>query len=315
MKDPLISIACITYNQEDLVTDCLDSIARQSYGPIELVVCDDASTDGTVQVVEDWIAAHKNRFEKAVFLKNTVNLGISATHDRALRQTSGKWIKYIAGDDILAENCASRIVKFCKETGTTWGQALVKPFFDTLDDLPSIEMPYRRFRKYYSYDPAGQFRMFSRACFFCAPGNFFERSLLEKIGFLDTEFRTFEDWHTWLRLTRSGHTARLLPEPLVFWRRHPKSITYSALDVGNLSFYQDQVRVVEKYVLPYEEDLDWVTRKHLSCNLAYLKLFIEKGATLESHRKARWLRLKNPLWWMEFHYYLLHKLLPPRKGV
>ena len=315
LKDPLFSIACVTYNQEDLVTECLDSIARQDYGPIELVVCDDASTDGTARVVEEWIVAHGNRFENTVFLKNAANLGISATHDRALRQTSGKWVKYIAGDDILADNCTSRIAEFCKNTGTTWGQALVKPFFGTMEDLPGIEMPYRRFRKYFSYDPAGQFRMFSRQCFFCAPGNFFERSLLEEIGFLDTEFRTFEDWHTWLRLTRAGHAARLLPEPLVFWRRHPKSLSYSAMDVGNAAFSQDQVRVVEKYVLPYEKELDWVTRKHLSCNLAYMKLFIEDGATLESHRKARWLKLKNPLWWMEFPFFIINKLFPPRKGV
>jgi len=315
LKDPLFSIACVTYNQEDLVTECLDSIARQDYGPIELVVCDDASTDGTVRVVEEWIAAHGTRFENAVFLKNPANMGISATHDRALRQTSGKWVKYIAGDDILADNCASSIADFYRKTGTTWGQALVKPFFGTMEDLPGIEMPYRRFRKYFSYDPAGQFRMFSRQCFFCAPGNFFKRSLLEEIGFLDTEFRTFEDWHTWLRLTRTGHAARLLPETLVFWRRHPKSLSYSAMDVGNVAFSQDQVRVVEKYVLPYEQELDWVTRKHLSCNLAYMRLFIEDGATLESHRKARWLKLKDPLWWMEFPFFLINKLFPPRKGV
>lgn len=314
LKEPLFSIACVTYNQEELITECLDSIARQDYGPIELVLCDDASTDGTTRVVEDWLAANKNRFENAVFLKNTANLGISATHDRALRQTSGKWVKYIAGDDILADNCASCIAEFCKETGTTWGQALVKPFFGTLEDMPGIELPFRRFRKYFSYDPAGQFRMFARSCFFCAPGNFFERSLLEGIGFLDPEFRTFEDWHTWLRLTKAGHSAKLLPETLVFWRRHPKSLSFSAMDIGNVSFCQDQVRVVEKYVLPNEKDLDWVTRKHLSCYLAYMKLFIQEGATHKAHRKARWLKLKDPLWWKDFGVFIRDKILLTFKG-
>ncbi len=280
-----------------------------------MIVCDDCSTDGTVQAVEEWIGAHQDRFENIVFLKNEKNLGISATHDRALRQTSGRWVKYIAGDDILADNCASRIAEFCRKTGTTWGQVLVNPFFGTMEDLPGIELPYRRFRKYFSYDPAGQFRMFSRQCFFCAPGNFFERSLLDGIGFLDTEFRTFEDWHTWLRLSRAGYAARLLPETLVFWRRHPKSLTYSALDVGNVGFFEDQVRGIEKHVLPYENQLDWVTRKHLSCNLAYMKLFIENGATLESHRKARLLKLQDPLWWKDLGFFIGDKIFPKPKGV
>lgn len=315
LKDPLFSIACVTYNQEDLVKECLDSIARQDYEPIELVICDDASTDSTIRVVEEWLAANKNRFENAVFLKNTANLGISATHDRALRQTSGKWVKYIAGDDILADNCASRVAEFCKKTGTTWGQALVKPFFGKLEEMPGIDLPFRRFRKYLSYNANGQFRMFARMCFFCAPGNFFERSLLEGIGFLDTEFRTFEDWHTWLRLTRAGHAARLLPETLVFWRRHPKSLTFSARDIGNVLFCQDQVRVLEKYVLPHEKELDWMTREHISCNLAYLKLLIQNGGTHKAHRKARWLKLTDPLWWKDLGFFIKDKIFPTHKGI
>ncbi|WP_423218566.1 glycosyltransferase [Thermanaerovibrio acidaminovorans] len=310
LTDSLFSIVCVTYNQEDFIMDCLDSIAGQDYRKIELIVCDDCSTDRTVQVVEEWLEKHQDRFDNIVFLKNKENLGISATHDRGLRCAAGKYLKYIGGDDILAKNCVSRIVEFCKKTGTTWGQTLVTPFLDTLENSADFELPFRRTRKYFSYAPAGQFRMFARRNFFCAPGNFFERSILEEIGFLDTEFRTVEDWHTWLRLTRAGHTARLLPEPLVFWRRHLKSISYSAMYVGNVSFYQDIVRTLEKYVLPYEEALDWVTRKHLSSTLAYLKLLIEKGAKRDAHQKARWLLLKSPLCWMELHYHLLNNLLP-----
>lgn len=315
LKDNLFSIVCVTYNQEDLITECLDSIAGQDYSPIELVVCDDASTDRTIQVVEEWLEHHQDRFENVVFLKNGQNLGISATHDRGLRCATGKYLKYIAGDDILAKNCVSQIVSFSREYGITWGQTLVKPFFETLEDLADINLPHSRFRKYFSYTPSEQFRMFARRCFFCAPGNFFARSLLEEIGFLDTEFRTFEDWHTWLRLTKANHATRLLPEPLVFWRRHPKSLTYSAFDIGNVTFFKDQVKVIEKYVLPYEKDLDWMTRKHLTCTLAYEKLLIEEGGTLESHRKVRPQKLKDPLWWMEFPTFLMTKFFPPGKGV
>jgi len=315
LKDPLFSIVCVTYNQEDLITECLDSIAGQDYRPIELIVCDDCSTDRTVQVVEEWLENHRHRFENILFLKNEENLGISATHDRGLRSASGKYLKYIAGDDILAANCVSEIVNFSRQTGTTWGQTLVKPFFRSPEDMAKIELPFRRFRKYYSYTPSEQFRMFARSCFFCAPGNFFERSLLEEVGYLDTEFRTFEDWHTWLRLTKAGHAARLLALPLVYWRRHPGSLTYSAFDVGNVAFFKDQAMAIKKYVLPYEKELDWITRKHISSTLAYNKLLVDSGGTLESHHKARPLKLKDPLWWLEFPSFLMNKLSSPRKGV
>jgi glycosyltransferase involved in cell wall biosynthesis len=315
LKDPLFSIVCVTYNQENLITECLDSIAGQDYRRIELILCDDCSTDRTAQVVEEWLEKQRDRFENLIFLKNEENLGISATHDRGLRAASGKYLKYIAGDDILAATCASEIVNFSRQTGTTWGQTLVKPFFETLEELADIDLPYRRFRKYFSYTPSEQFRVFARGCFFCAPGNFFERSLLEEIGYLDTEFRTFEDWHTWLRLTRAGHTAKLLPVPLVYWRRHAGSLTYSALDTGNTAFCREQARAIEKYALPYPENLDWVTRKHLFNHLAYLKVMIEEGATLEAHLKARWFKLIDPLWWMEIGTFVRNKLAPNPKGL
>lgn len=311
----LFSIVCITFNQEGLATECLNSIYRQTYKRIELIVCDDCSTDGTVLAVEEWLGNHQNRFENVVFLKNDTNLGISATHDRGLRCATGKYLKYIAGDDILATNCASQIMSFSREHRVTWGQTLVKPFFRSLDDLADIDLPYRRFRKYFSYTPSEQFRMLARSCFLCAPGNFFERSLLEEIGFLDTEFRTFEDWHTWLRLSKAGHAVQLLPIPLVYWRRHEKSITYSAMDTGNTAFCQDQARTIEKYAFPYLENLDWITRKHLSSNLRYLKRMIEEGATRGAHKKARLLKLKDPLWWLEISDFIKNKIVPKRKGL
>ncbi len=315
LKEDLFSIVCVTYNQENLITECLDSIARQDFRRIELIICDDYSTDRTAQVVEEWLEEHRDRFENAVFLKNAENLGISATHDRGLRCATGKYLKYIAGDDILAENCASQIVSFSREHGITWGQTLVKPFFETIEAAANIDLPHRRFRKYFSYTPSEQFRMFCRRNFFCAPGNFFDRALLEENGFLDTEFRTFEDWHTWLRLTKAGQAARVLPVPLVYWRRHPKSLTFSALDTGNIALFKDQVRCFEKYVLPHKKGLDLITRKHLVCTIAYLKLLIEEGGTLEAHRKARPLKLRDPLWWMEFPSFLLSKLSPSHERV
>ena len=102
LKDSLFSIVCVTYNQENLIKECLDSIAGQDYRRIELIVCDDCSTDQTPQVVEGWLEDHQGRFKNILFLKNEENLGISAAHDRGLRCTTGKYLKYIAGDDILA---------------------------------------------------------------------------------------------------------------------------------------------------------------------------------------------------------------------
>lgn len=305
LKDPLFSIACVTYNQEDLVTECLDSIARQDYGPIELVVCDDASTDGTVQVVEEWIAARGARFKNVVVLKNLENMGISGAHDRALRKTSGKWVKYIAGDDILSKDCASQIVSFSELNDINWGQTLVRPFIDHLKETLSLTLPLSKHHKYFHYPSEQQFRMLCRGCFLSAPGNFFLRSILVDIDFLDTDFKRFEDWHTWLRLSKSGFRCSLLKKPLVFWRRHLRSISYSPIETADFSFFCEKTLTLNKYIIPFLEDLDWITRLHVLNYKKYLEAFMKNGSDWEAHKKARIIFLADPTWWLNLDDFLI----------
>ena len=307
MKDNLFSIVCVTYNQEKLITECLDSIAGQDYRQIELIVCDDCSTDRTVQVVEEWLEDHRDRFENIVFLKNEQNLGISATHDRGLRCAVGKYLKYIAGDDILSPNMANNVALFLKKSNCLWGQTLVVPFFDVMSNCYKYTLPISRVRSYFTFHAVDQFRMFCRNNFFVAPGNFFNRKALVEIGYLDVDFRSFEDRHTWLRLSKAGIKASLLPLPLVFWRRHNKSISYSAFSTGNTQYFNDAIKTLEKYVFPYINTLDWITVKHVCANYRYFKTLVELGGTDKAHRKARYEKLKDPLWWINSPFYFFDR--------
>lgn len=305
MKEPLFSIACITYNQEDLVTECLDSIARQDYGPIELVICDDASTDGTPRVVEEWLAAHETRFENVVFLKNPENLGISGAHDRALRLTNGKWVKYIAGDDILSKDCVTQIVSFSEPNDIYWGQSLVRPFLEDLNNSLQFTLPLSKHHKFFQYPSEYQFRMLCRGCFLSAPGNFFRRTALADIGFFDTDFKRFEDWHTWLRLSEAGFQCFLLNKPLVFWRRHLRSISYSSINKSDFLFFNEKMLTINRYIIPHLEELDWITRLHVLNYKKYLESFMRKGGNWEAHRKARLIFLADPLWWLNLDDFLI----------
>jgi len=307
-RNKLFSVACISFNQENIVNDCLDSIFNQTYKNIELVICDDCSKDSTPKVIEEWIKNKGSRFENVVFLKNKKNMGISASHDIALKNTHGEYIKYIAGDDVLLEVGVSEIARFLEETGASWGQCVVNEFYPGFSHKREVQRPYNRFWKYFRLDAKDQFRMLCRENFFCAPGNFFRRNVLESIGFLDTSFRFFEDWHTWLRLTKMGFKFSLLPIPLVLWRRHNESVSFSAMDLGNIHFFLDSKRTIEKYILPDFEILDWLTKRRVTLMHEYYSTLIQNGGTKQSHSIARKVKLRDPLWWLDLPYYLQEKL-------
>lgn len=109
---PLVSVAVVTYNSSKFVLETLESIKNQSYRNIELIVSDDCSIDDTVEVCREWIEKNKDRFVRTVLLESPVNTGVSANGNRAADACQGEWVKGIAGDDLLVEDCIESYLQY-----------------------------------------------------------------------------------------------------------------------------------------------------------------------------------------------------------
>lgn len=94
---PLVSFAIPSYNHEKYIGEMLDSCLAQTYPNIEVVVVDDASPDGSRQVIEDYVRRYPG-IVRAEF--NTTNLGPALTARKAVRLTSGEYIAGIGSDDV-----------------------------------------------------------------------------------------------------------------------------------------------------------------------------------------------------------------------
>jgi glycosyltransferase involved in cell wall biosynthesis len=95
---PLVSVAVVTYNQEAYLEDCIRSILAQDYPNFEIVVADDASTDGTAELLE---RLDRENPGKLVILRNERNLGVTGNHNVALGACRGNYIAWIGGDDLM----------------------------------------------------------------------------------------------------------------------------------------------------------------------------------------------------------------------
>ena len=93
---PLLCVAMCTYNGASYVRGQLDSIVRQSLLPDELLVCDDGSTDDTVQLVREFSA--KAPFPVRIFTADRRH-GVVLNFERALRHTAGRYIALSDQDD------------------------------------------------------------------------------------------------------------------------------------------------------------------------------------------------------------------------
>jgi len=96
--DDLVSVIVPAYNRADLIIDALDSVADQTYRPIELLVVDDGSTDDTAAVVRDW-TDHVEDTGFEVHLIQQSNQGAPAARNHGALRSQGEFIQFLDSDD------------------------------------------------------------------------------------------------------------------------------------------------------------------------------------------------------------------------
>ena len=108
----LLSIVVLTYNREKLLGDCLDSLLRQADAgvPIEIVVVDDGSTDGTGDLVRRLQEAHPQ-----IRYCPQAHGGIAAARNRGILNAAGDLVAMVADDYVLAPDYATTVVSFFRE--------------------------------------------------------------------------------------------------------------------------------------------------------------------------------------------------------
>lgn len=100
-KPDVISVLIPLYNHEVTVERTLDSLLLSDASRIELLICDDASKDRSVQRATQWIERNGGRFESVCLLRNAQNLGINGNLNRLVATARGEFVRLLASDDML----------------------------------------------------------------------------------------------------------------------------------------------------------------------------------------------------------------------
>lgn len=108
VERPKVSVIVPTYNHDAYVGETIESVLSQTYEPIELVLTDDGSTDGTVAVLQDYAARGPARVKLVTSERNT---GIAANFNRGLAIHSGDLIAWLGGDDLMLPEKVERQVE------------------------------------------------------------------------------------------------------------------------------------------------------------------------------------------------------------
>ena len=112
-EDPLVSFCIKCYNQADLIVSALEAAFAQTYRPLEIVISDDCSTDGSVDVIERMIAEYRAKGGDIpiVFLRQAENQGNLGNWQRICEVAKGELLIKADGDDISHPDRAKEVVR------------------------------------------------------------------------------------------------------------------------------------------------------------------------------------------------------------
>lgn len=106
---PLVTVVIPCYNGAKVVGRCLSALELQTYTPLEVLLIDDASTDGTADAVA------KYPFVK--LLRNETNRGVSYVRNRGVEEAKGKYLHFLDVDDEVSSNFYEEMVRYAEEAG------------------------------------------------------------------------------------------------------------------------------------------------------------------------------------------------------
>lgn len=188
---PLVTVIVPCYNHEKYVETCLDSIFRQTYKNIEVIVVDDCSPDNSAEVIKK--LQQKYDFK---FIEHKENWGISKTlNDVIYNHAHGKYIKCIASDDYLTDDCVKVLTNKIEELGDEYAIVYGKTQAFNFDIENNINFLYID-----GVESSHEDLLFGIKGSIPAPSAMFRSdAFIECGGFKDGGY--IEDLYLWLKLT------------------------------------------------------------------------------------------------------------------
>jgi len=107
----LVSVIIPSYNRAHLICETMGSVFSQTYRPIEMIVVDDGSSDGSAEVIKRWMEKNKNDAGFTVKYIQQKNAGAPVARNKGLVESKGEYIQFLDSDDLLANRKIDTQVK------------------------------------------------------------------------------------------------------------------------------------------------------------------------------------------------------------
>lgn len=150
---PLVSIGMPVYNGENFIREAIDSILGQTFQDFELIISDNASTDGTEAICREYAA----KDQRIRYCRNAQNLGAAPNYNIVVTYAKGKYFKWASHDDILAPEFIEKCVEALENNPSV---VLVYPRVSIIDKCGNLQKKFSPDIKLSSVEPSQRLKKY-----------------------------------------------------------------------------------------------------------------------------------------------------------
>ncbi len=236
-----VTFAVPNYNGARFLGDTLQSILGQRRQDFRVVLVDNASTDGSVDI------AHSFRDERLTVVAHDTHVSMSENWNRALRIVRTPYAVLAHADDVYEPYYLESMVALLKAHANAFVAHCRTASIDERGDV--LDAPMDRYKEHFWPDTDWYCRpsceeavWLRRGNYILAPAAMYRMAHAGAIGEFNTRYQFVPDWEYWLRGVFAGYQVAGTRRKLVRYRRHASSLTKAA--EANLTRYQEEIELL-----------------------------------------------------------------------
>jgi glycosyltransferase involved in cell wall biosynthesis len=221
MSNVLISICVPAYYAKNLIGETLESIKNQVYTNWELIVIEDGSDDGTVEIINIF---RKTVFQEVLYYKNIVNKGLPATRNVAVSKAKGAWLAFVDSDDVWHPDHLQSLVEtaygnpdydFIHSGYNHFVVDINKPTFKQSISIEKLtNFPISFYKREYNIQPSSVM---------------VSKKLFEAVNGFDETYLSVEDLNFYFRSSEKGFKFKYTGKSTLYYRNNPNGMTKESL--------------------------------------------------------------------------------------
>jgi len=235
MSNPLVSVIVLNWNGKEHLLECLGSLLKASYSPMEIIVSDNGSTDGSVNRVQ-------SEFPSVVILENGRNIGYAEGNNRGVALAKGDYAVTLNNDVVVEQDWLDKPVEYlerdhglfavCGRQMNYYNRLII----DSLFHYPGPELLFLR---------AGHGKTLEQNSNYALPGQviavnggsaIYRKKMFMELGGFDPEYRFYsEEADLCMRAFLKGTKCLFVPQSVVY---HKEGESFKKTKGNNLYFHE-----------------------------------------------------------------------------